>query len=185
MGRGTRAGEIAIPKITLRPAGPTDAQHLARWRREPSIRRFQPLPELDVESLEADLRRQDHRDLRRRRGEKFQWLVEVDGDAVGWVTLAVINWEHGLGEIGYAMTTAWQGRGIMRRALRMLLQDLFATTKLERIEARCASANDASRHVLEAVGFRHEGTLQGYFVLDGERIDNELYAVLKREWEGE
>lgn len=59
----------------------------------------------------------------------------------------------------------------MPRALRQLLDELFTRTRLERIEARCASPNIASRRVLERAGFRPEGTLKGYFVLHGERVD--------------
>ncbi len=166
----------------MRPARPRDAVLLARWRLEPSIRRFQPLPAADEETMREDLARQHDGDLRARRGDKFQWIVEADGEPAGWITLAVISWDHGLAEIGYALSTRFQRLGVMSRALRQVLAELFTHTDLERIEARCATPNVASRRVLERAGFRCEGTLKAYFVLHGERVDNELYAVLKRDW---
>lgn len=166
-------------RCTVRSARPRDATLLARWRLEPSIRRFQPLPATDEEALRNDLERQCDGDLRAGRGDKFQWIVEADGEPAGWITLAIISWEHGLAEVGYALSTRFQRLGLMPRALRQLLDELFTHTRLERIEARCASPNIASRRVLERAGFRPEGTLKGYFVLHGERVDNELYAVLR------
>lgn len=170
------------PLVALRAATPRDADQLRRWRAEPTVRRFQPLNDLSTSQLRSDVAAQRIADLYRGRGEKFQWIVEVEGTAAGWVTLVVSNWEHGLGEVGYALATTFQGRGLMCRALDALLADLFAHTSLERIEARCAAHNHASRRVLEKCGFTREGLLRSYFHLHGRRVDNLLYAVLKEEW---
>jgi RimJ/RimL family protein N-acetyltransferase len=124
------------------------------------------------------------RNLYRGHGDKFQWIVEADREPVGWVTLVISNWEHGLAEVGYALTTDRQGRGVMVQALTVLLDDLFHRTGLERVEARCAVDNEASRRVLEKVGFAREGLLRSYFRLHGKRVDNYLYAMLKDDWLG-
>ncbi len=101
----------------------------------------------------------------------------------GWITLVIINWGHGLAEIGYALSTEFQRRGLMAGALRILLADLFERTAIRRVEARCAIDNRASQRVLDSVGFEREGLLRGYFVLRGQEIDNYLYAILKDDWE--
>lgn len=165
-------------RVSLRPAHPGDAGLLERWRHEPSIRRFQPLSDVSRVRLRAELACQNPDDLYRGCGDKFQWIVEVDARPAGWITLVVANWDHGLAELGYALSTAYQRRGFMPRAIRLLLADLFSRTRLVRIEARCAVDNVASRKVLEDVGFEREGRLRGYFVLAGRRVDNYLYAVL-------
>jgi RimJ/RimL family protein N-acetyltransferase len=168
--------------LRLRPAMPSDAEWLKRWRDEWSVRRFQPLHDLSVPQLRSDVAAQRMRDLYRGRGDKFQWIIEEDAAPCGWITLVVSNWEHGLAEVGYALATAQQGRGLMTRALGMLVADLFTQTGLERIEARCAIDNAASKRVLEKAGFRHEGVLRSYFRLHGHRVDNHLYAILKEDW---
>ena len=63
--------------------------------------------------------------------------------------------------------------------LNLLLSDLSLRTRLERIEARCSVENVGSQKVLSKLGFRREGRLVGYFVLDGRRVDNYLYAILR------
>lgn len=170
------------PEIRLRPARPQDAQTLKRWRSEPSVRMHQPLTDLTVAQLRSDVSSQRMADLYRSRGEKFQWIVEVDGDAAGWITVVVSNWEHGLAEVGYALSSSYQRRGVMVDALSQLLDELFDRTTLDRIEARCAVNNEASQKVLDRIGFRFEGRLRGYFKLRGRRVDNYLYAVLRRDW---
>jgi len=169
-------------EVRRRPARPQDASLLKRWRSESSVRLYQPLSDLSISQLRSDVANQRMADLYRSRGEKFQWIVLVDGEAAGWITLLVSNWEHGLGEVGYALGSDYQRRGVMVEALSDLLGELFDRTTLERIEARCAIGNLASQKVLERIGFEREGRLRGYFKLRGERVDNYLYAVLRADW---
>ncbi len=171
------------PSVSLRPASPRDADLLRQWRAETSVRRFQPLNDLPTSQLRADVASQRMSELYRGQGDKFQWIIQVDGQPAGWITLVVSNWEHGLAEVGYALSTAFQAQGLMTDALGQLLEDLFNNTNLERIEARCAIDNDASRRVLEKNGFEREGHLRGYFKLRGRRIDNYLFALLRDDYE--
>ncbi len=165
--------------MRLRAARRTDAPLLHLWRNEPSVARHQPLGPATVERLAAELDIQDHRHLRQGKGDKFQWIIEVGGQPAGWMTLVATNWEHGLAELGYALSTPFQRRGIAPRAIKQLLDELFTNTRLQRIEARCSVENTASARVLERTGFEREGTLRAYFELRGERVDNYLYAVLR------
>lgn len=168
--------------IRRRPARPQDARMLKRWREEASVRLHQPLSDLSVSQLRTDVSNQRMADLYRGCGEKFQWIVLVDGQAAGWITLLVSNWEHGLSEVGYALSSDYQRRGIMIDALADLIDEVFQRTVLERIEARCAIDNLASQKVLDRLGFQREGRLRGYFKLRGARVDNYLYALLRRDW---
>ncbi len=170
------------PAVSLRPAAGRDSDLLWRWRAEWSIRRYQPLHDLSSQQLRSDVANQRLSDLHQGKGERFQWIVEVDRRPVGWITLVINNWEHGLAEIGYALSTPYQGRGVMTEGVGRLLAEIFEHTPLERLEARCAVENAASRRVLEKNGFRHEGTLRAYFRLRGRRIDNYLYALLKSDY---
>lgn len=156
---------------------------LAAWRKEPSIRRFQPLQDLSLEQLRADLSNQKIENLYRGgEGEKFQWVLLAFNRPAGWITLVISNWEHGLAEIGYSLTTAYQNQGIMPRALALLLAELFGKTTLERIEARCACENEGSYRVLERLGFQREGRMRSYFRIGNRRYDNYLYALLREDY---
>lgn len=177
-----QAAQDRRPSVTIRQVRPADAILLDRWRLEPSVREHQPLSDASAAQLLADLHRQRNDDLYASEGQKFQWLVLEDLQPAGWITLVIINWDHGLAEIGYALSTEFQRRGLMAEALQALLADLFERTAIRRLEARCAVSNRASQRVLDAVGFKREGLLRGYFVLRGREIDNYLYAILREDW---
>lgn len=171
-----RSGSL---RVVVRPARAQDASRLRIWRGEPSVRKHQPLREVSLAQLRADLAAATVADLYRARGDRFVWIVEASGEPCGWITLVVTNWDHGLAEIGYALSTKFQNRGIMAQALAVLLPDIFLRTPLERVEARCSVDNLGSRKVLEKLGFTFEGTLRAYFRLRGKRIDHALYALLR------
>ena len=169
-------------RLQLRPAESGDAQLLFRWRRAPSVRRFQPLREVSVAQLRDDIEKHSRGDLERGIGDRFQWMIEQGSSPIGWITLVVGNWEHGLAELGYALAPEAQGRGLMRQALTLLMPDLLIRSPLERIEARCAVDNVASARVLEAIGFVREGVLREYFRLHGRRVDHYLYGLLRSDY---
>jgi len=169
-------------EVVVRAAQPADAFLLRRWRAEPAVRRFQPLQNVSVARLRAELSSQRPKDLYRGRGDRYTWMIETDGQRAGWITLAIVNWEHGLGELGYALGTRFHGHGTMTAALSQLLPDLLFRTSLQRLEARCSIDNGASRRVLEKLGFVCEGTLRSYFVLQGRRTDHYLYALLREDY---
>ncbi|MCL4836512.1 MAG: GNAT family N-acetyltransferase [Thermoanaerobaculia bacterium] len=176
---GAQEGGVAV---ALRPVQPADAPLLLAWRGEESVRRHQPLRDLTLAELRAELAALCPSELWRGQGDRFIWLVLAERRPVGWITLLVVSWEHGLAEVGYALGTEHQGKGWMRPALELLLRDLFALTPLFRIEARCAVGNVASQRLLAGLGFREEGVLRSYFRLRGERVDNRLFALLRTDW---
>jgi RimJ/RimL family protein N-acetyltransferase len=167
--------------VRIRPARVSDAPLFRSWRAESSVKRFQPLRDVALSQIRNDVAAQNIDDLYRSRGERFQWVVEAGSSPAGWITLVVGNWEHGLCETGFALTTDYQGRGVMTQALTLLLPELFFNTQIQRVEARCAVENIASARVLEKVGFRREGVLRGYFLLHDRRVDHYLYSVLRND----
>lgn len=180
--REEEAASRVAPRVSLRPAEVADAALLYRWRRAPSVRRFQPLRDVSIAQLRADLQANREADLYNGRGDRFQWMIERGGSSTGWITLVVGNWEHGLAELGYALAPESQGRGVMTEALTLLMPDVLVRSPVERIEARCAVGNVASARVLEKIGFVREGTLRSYFRLHGERVDHYLYALLRADY---
>src|SRR5258708_29505757 len=169
------------PIVNLRPAAPRDAELLRQWRAETSVRRFQPLNDLPTSQLRADVASQRISELYRGQGDKFQWIVQVDGSPAGWITLVVSNWEHGLAEVGYALSTSYQARGLMTDALGLLLEDLFTNTNLERVEARCAIENSASRRVRVKNGIPLESHPRAHFKLRGRPLVNYPFAPPPRD----
>lgn len=117
-------------------------------------------------------------------GEFLQLLV-CDGDErLGDVSLAPIDERRGWANLGYWIHPDHQGRGFATEAARLIVSHGFSDRRLHRISATVVARNEASKRVVEKLGFVHEGTKRDDEFLDGEYADREVYAVLGDEWKG-
>lgn len=109
--------------------------------------------------------------------------LKSSGRLVGGVTLGAIR--RGAAEsctLGYWMGEQHAGKGLMRDALTALLPHVFDSMRLHRIEAACIPDNSRSQRLLETVGFRREGYLNGYLKINGAWRDHLLYALIAEDW---
>lgn len=178
------AGAGGDEEVGLRRAVAADAEAIWRLRREPSAARFQPLRTRSLAEVRERLAERAGRPLGPGLAGEVQWVIERGGEVAGWLTLSVDSREHGLGSLGYTVGERHRGRGVATAALRAVLPAAFARdgADLARLEAVAATANAASRRVLEKVGFACEGIARGYLVIGGVRVDHARYALLRGEW---
>ena len=85
-------------------------------------------------------------------------------------------------EIGYWLGASFQGRGIMTRACRALVDHAFRELKFNRVEIKCAVGNARSRAIPERLGFTEEGTLRQAERLHDRYVDLVVYGLLAAEW---
>ncbi|GAA4463747.1 GNAT family protein [Nemorincola caseinilytica] len=86
--------------------------------------------------------------------------------------------EHYRGELGYALMTQYQGRGLMQEALTAVLNYGFGTMGLHTIEANIDPGNTASQRVLERCGFVQEGYQRENYFYEGVFYDTACFAIL-------
>jgi ribosomal-protein-serine acetyltransferase len=112
----------------------------------------------------------------------LQTVITRDGRPIGMVGFHGVDWTHRSSGIGFWLAQEQQGRGIVTRAVRVLLDHAFWGWGLNRIEIRVGVENLRSRNIPERLGFRDEGRLlQAERV--GERwVDHVLYAMLAADW---
>lgn len=125
-------------------------------------------------------------DMDRQAGTTLPLFVclKQNGRIVGGVTLGSIR--RGVAEsctLGYWMGEQHAGQGLMADALRGLLPHVFDRMRLHRIEAACIPDNARSQRLLEKVGFRREGYLNGYLKINGAWRDHLLYALIAEDWQ--
>jgi ribosomal-protein-alanine N-acetyltransferase len=106
------------------------------------------------------------------------------GDLLGGLSLSNIRMGAARScSLGYWMGERHAGRGLMKRAVAMILPEVFGRLALERVEAGCIPDNVRSIRLLEAVGFSREGIMRGYLEINGKRRDHVLYAMLREDYD--
>ena len=110
----------------------------------------------------------------------------ADGTPIGDVSWRTGQWGPTDGSrcpaIGIALLPAHRGRGYGTNAQRLLVQHLFDTYGVHRVQSDTAVDNVAEQKALERAGFVREGIVRDAEERDGRYHDHILYGVLRREW---
>jgi len=72
-------------------------------------------------------------------------------------------------EIGYFFAPSERGKGYGTEAVQLIVDYLFLSKDLARIQAGVDVRNKASQRVLEKVGFQREGTMRKCLFIRGEK----------------
>ena len=159
---------------------PRHAAEWRRWRTDADSRRFMYLPAGGLDEWAAKLALAKS-DLADKSGELYRWIAEIDGEPVGSLSLSSVDWIHRSCEVGYVIAPEMRGKGHGRPMVAAGL-DLGFGGGLERITAYICTDNDASVRLAEGLGFKREGLLRRHAIIEGERRDHYLYAILEEEW---
>ncbi len=125
-----------------------DTGHLKRW----------------LKWVTDDFSLEDAREFVRRNRQQFAdnegysaQIVYRDRVA-GQIGYVEIGWANAACEIGYWLGSAFQGRGIMTRCCRALVDYALRDLKLNRVEMCVGVENARSRAIARRLGFREVGT---------------------------
>jgi RimJ/RimL family protein N-acetyltransferase len=114
-------------------------------------------------------------------------LDATGGEVLGGVSWHPVDYGGTLGctswNIGIGLVPSARGRGVGTTAQRLLVEHLFATTPVDRIEAGTDVENIAEQKSLERAGFRREGVLRGAQLRGGTRHALVHYGVLREDLE--
>jgi len=115
----------------------------------------------------------------------YFWCIVLReiGEPIGSISVSGGNEAAFSAEIGYGMSRAHWGKGIMLEALRAVIRFLFAEVGFYRIHAKHDVRNPKSGRVMEKCGMQYEGTLRGAYYNKGQFADCKQYAILRPDFE--
>jgi ribosomal-protein-serine acetyltransferase len=114
--------------------------------------------------------------------EGSSFAILYHNQLVGVAGFNHFDHQHHWGAIGYWLSQAFTGKGIITRVVAKLLEYGFVEQQLNKIEIRCAEQNTASRKIPERLGFTYEATLRQCEWLYTRYVDHAVYSLLKSEW---
>ena len=172
--------QIDTERLVLRRFSPDDAEMMfCNWANDPEVTRYttwDPHPDAEYtrELLTAWANAYEKRDV-------YNWCIvwKESGEPIGSISVVGIAELHRSVEIGYCMTRALWGKGIMPEALGAVIDFLFRETNVNRIMAKHDIRNDKSGRVMEKCGMQYEGTMRDVMYTKGEFATGKVYAVLR------
>jgi len=130
-----------------------------------------------------DFRRQIRALLRQQTDQiGLPFVIEISGEVVGQINVGNILYGSVSGaSIGYWISPEFAGRGIMPKAVALVIDYLFTTVGLHRIQIDIRPENKASLRVVEKLGLRYEGYKRRYIHINGEWRDHYSFALTEDE----
>ena len=161
-------------RVTLRPVGRDDrAEFVGLARASVGLHRPWIFPPATDAEFATYLERFD--------GDTalgFVVCLRSSGAIVGYVNISqILRASYQRGVLGYGAFLPHAGRGYMTEALGLALRHAFGGLGLHRLEADIQPANEASRTLVQRLGFRLEGLSPGFINIEGVWQDHERWAV--------
>lgn len=167
----------------LRPLEPWQAEeflaHIDRGRE--FIGQHNALPDVvnDLESSRAFLQAYAQRtatDTGRLYG------IRTDGTLVGAVFFRRMDVEQGTAEAGCWLEPSAVGKGLVTRAVRVIIDWAVQERGIHRVEWWVSATNEPSIAVARRLGMTKDGVLRESYLYRGKRHDEEIWSVLAPDW---
>jgi diamine N-acetyltransferase len=159
--------------VNLRIMEKEDLSSVAEWRNNPDFWGvYNPLtqtPKADVQKIYDSLSAE----------ERWFLIEKKDGSKVGTMGHRP---EGRAQQIGYSVLPSERRKGYCSEAVKIMVDYLFLSKDIGRVQAYVDVRNDGSQKVLEKAGFQKEGVVRKGSFFYGEWRDMMLYSILREEW---
>jgi ribosomal-protein-alanine N-acetyltransferase len=168
-------------QVRLRELRTSDAQSLFALLTTQEVARFISPPPSTVEGFEKFIA-WTHR--QRDAGTYVCFAVTLKGfdTAIGIFQVREIEPGFGTAEWGFAIGSPFWGTGVFEDGAERVLEFVFDTLGVHRLEARAAVKNGRGNAALAKIGAVQEGILRKSFLRNGEYLDQVLYAIVEDDW---
>ena len=113
---------------------------------------------------------------------QFVIIKKENNELIGDIGVHFIDLDKKQVEIGCTLDKNYQGKGYATEALRQTIDYLFSNFNKHRIITSIDPRNIKSIGLVERLGFRKEAHFKESIHINGEWVDDLVYAILKDEW---
>lgn len=159
--------------VNLRVAEREDILLIVEWGNDLEFGgEFEPVEQNSLQEIEK-------RYNNLRPGEKWFIVEKKDGTKIGQIVHSPLKRHF---QIGFAIIPEERDKGYCTEAVKIMVDYLFLSRGIMRIEAGTNLNNAASQRVLEKAGFTKEGVLRKATFTRGKWLDEVLYSIIREEW---
>ncbi len=167
--------------LTLRELRASDAHSLFAMLTAEEVGRFISPPPTTLDGFERFIA---FSQKRRVEGKYVCYGIVPRGyqDAVGLFQVRQLDPTFGSAEWGFALGSAFWGRGIFTEGAQLVMEFVFDTLHARRLEARACVANGRGNGALRKLGAVQEAVLRKAFFRHGLYLDQILWTILGDDW---
>lgn len=186
MGLTTSKDDCAVlltQRLTLRPLQMQDARDFYAYAKDPRVAEYVFWDAHEsLGQTRAILRGLIHQSRQERLFTKAI-VINSDQRMIGTIGLVARDVDNQTAEVGFSLSAAYWGQGLMSEALGAYLRYLFSLPDINRVEAQHDVLNPASGAVMDKAGMVKEGVLRERIYYKKRYASVVLYAAIKGQWQ--
>jgi RimJ/RimL family protein N-acetyltransferase len=110
------------------------------------------------------------------------FIILLSGTSKILGEISVIKYSPQKVEIGFWIFPKYRKQGYCLEAIHIILDYLFITWDVKRIQCEVHVDNKISQKTVENAGFQKEGVLRNNMFINGNWTDMIMYSILRSEW---
>ncbi len=179
----TKNLEINTERLLLRSVRLADAQAIFKYRSDSITNQYQGWIPRTIDDVYDFIKNRvtssiDLIDT----WHQFVIIKKENSELIGDIGLHFLDSDKKQVEIGYTLDKNQHGQGYATEALKETINYLFNELNKRRIVSSMDPRNIKSIGLVERLGFRKEAHFKESILINGEWVDDLLYAILKDEW---
>ena len=175
--------EINTNRLLLRSLKIDDAEAIFNYRSDPIINQYQGwIPKIINDVNDFIKNRVSPRIDIVDTWYQFVIIKKSQNNLIGDIGVHFLDADKKQVELGCTLDKDYQGKGYATEALREIINYLFQDLEKRRIVTSIDPRNIKSIGLVERLGFRKEAHFKESLLINGEWVDDLVYAILKDEW---
>lgn len=176
--------QLETNRLILRPIEKNDAEAVFSYRSDAWINRYQGWIPAALSDVYYFINYKVSQEINLP-GTWVQFVVILkdQNQIIGDIGVHFLSADTFQVEMGCTLHQMYHGKGYALEALKQMLHYLFDQLNKRRIIASIDPRNESSIKLYEKLGFRKEAHFRESIYLNGEWVDDLVYALLKSEWE--
>lgn len=178
-----RFGTLETNRLIIRNLEPADAEAFFAYKSLPECGLYQYWRPKTLDEIQEFILDMEQVEL----NKPDAWLqlaicLKGTNEMIGDIGIHFSRDGDGQAEIGYTLSPLHQGKGYATEAVKAILGYLFHELGMHRVTASVDPRNTPSAAVLTRLCFRQEAHFKKSIFMDGEWVDDCVYAMLEEEW---
>jgi len=177
----THTPKMKADNYYLKEIQSTDIENIYKGLSDPDVTKFY---DVHFDTLEATKEQMDWYHNLKANGTGIWWGIygSEDKQFRGAAGFNNLEKNHKKAEIGLWLLKEYWGHGILKEVMSIVFEKGFNELNLNRIEGYVLNDNDKCKKALDKINFTFEGTMRECEMKNGEFLDIDLYAILKKDW---
>lgn len=174
--------ELKTVRLLLRPVGKDDAVNIFEYRSDKNINKYQSWIPKTINDVTEFIGKTSKTINISDTWFQFVILLNENEKLIGDIGVHFFGTNNKQVEIGFTLNKSFQSMGFATEALKCVIHYLFNGLNKHRIVTSIDPENINSIKLVERLGFRKEAHFKESILINGEWVDDLVYAILQKDY---